>query len=132
MPDYEDEADGRLIASRCADWPLLGGGSGLLEHLARELAALGREHAGRLIEDTLADLALLAHRSGTMRIISAGGETSGAVTMRLGWQAYRVGTSLAPGVPVLIPLEDLGSRLILKSGNFGSERFFLKAREVLT
>ena len=65
-----------------------------------------------------------------LRIIAAGGETSGAVTKALGYQAYRIGVSVAPGVPVLIPLENPRMRLILKSGNFGQEDFFARALEI--
>lgn len=79
------------------------------------------------IEDTLAEIAALAVADGVRRIIVAGGETSGAVTRRLGFSAFRIGPSIAPGVPVLIPLEQPDIRLVLKSGNFGQEDFFVRA-----
>lgn len=80
-----------------------------------------------LVENTLSELGALAVVSGVKRIIVAGGETSGAVTRRLGWNAFQIGGSIAPGVPVLIPLEDPKMRLVLKSGNFGQEDFFERA-----
>lgn len=79
------------------------------------------------IEQTLAETAALAVADGVTRIIVAGGETSGAVVRRLGFQAFGIGESLAPGVPVLLPLERPELRLILKSGNFGQRDFFFRA-----
>lgn len=62
------------------------------------------------------------------RIIVAGGETSGAVTLALGLHTFGIGESIAPGVPILHPVgKDL--RLVLKSGNFGNEDFFVGTLE---
>ena len=80
-----------------------------------------------LIEKTLSEIAVLAVNDGTYRIIVAGGETSGAVTQKLGYHAFWIGQSIAPGVPILIPLEQPEVRLVLKSGNFGQEDFFVRA-----
>ncbi len=93
--------------------------------------ALKRNEEGRAlaakVERTLAQLALTAVNNGVRRIIAAGGETSGAVTETLGYRAFWIGESIAPGVPVLIPLEAPDIRLVLKSGNFGQEDFFGRA-----
>lgn len=90
-----------------------------------------RNEAGRrlsaLIERTLAGLAVRAVSGGVTRMIVAGGETSGAVTRALGYRAFQIGESIAPGVPVLLPLEAPSVRLVLKSGNFGQEDFFGRA-----
>ena len=59
------------------------------------------------------------------RLIIAGGETSGAVMKRLNYHAFSIGESVAPGVPVLYPLENRRLRIVLKSGNFGAPDFFL-------
>lgn len=59
------------------------------------------------------------------RLISAGGETSGAITTALGLGSFAIGNSIAPGVPVLIPNDKPELQLVLKSGNFGNERFFI-------
>lgn len=83
-----------------------------------------------LVEQTLSEVGALAVASGVKRIIVAGGETSGAVTRRLGWNAFQIGESIAPGVPVLIPLESPDIRLVLKSGNFGQEDFFERALRI--
>lgn len=80
-----------------------------------------------LIEQVLSQVAHLAVTDGVKRLIVAGGETSGAVTKALGFTAFQIGKSIAPGVPILIPLERPDIRLVLKSGNFGQEDFFQRA-----
>lgn len=214
VPDYETEADARVIASLFGTQPLLTGGSGLLESLGRihlgeaqvvadppptgqgkaiilagscsaatqgqvdyYLQHLGRgimvqpeallsgaetaktiwDRAERLaadanhvllyssgsggstvertdegraaeaLEATMAALARLAADCGYTRIIVAGGETSGAVTKALGLSAYRIGPSIAPGVPIMRPLGNDTMQLVLKSGNFGQQDFFHRA-----
>lgn len=87
----------------------------------------GKETVARLIEQTQAELAERFVASGRNRMIVAGGETSGAITKRLGYQAYYVGRSIAPGVPIMTPVSRPWVRLVLKSGNFGQEDFFLRA-----
>ena len=60
-------------------------------------------------------------------VIVAGGETSGAVTKMLGYHSFRIGKSVAPGVPMMVPVENKDIRLVLKSGNFGQPDFFERA-----
>lgn len=83
--------------------------------------------AARKIESILSSIAVYAKDHNYHKIIVAGGETSGAVTSRLGYTAFYIGQEICPGVPVLIPEEDEHLQLILKSGNFGGKDFFLKA-----
>lgn len=96
-----------------------------------QVAAVQAAHPDidRRIEETLSLLAVQASAKGIQRWIVAGGETSGAVTKALGYQAFLIGESIAPGVPVMIPLDAPEQRLILKSGNFGQKDFFTKAVE---
>ena len=93
----------------------------------RQVQKAGAEKVSRLLEGLTAELALHALAEGKTRIIVAGGETSGAVTKALGYDAFRIGKSIAPGVPVMIPCDRTDIRLVLKSGNFGDEDFFRKA-----
>ncbi len=81
----------------------------------------------KAMENFFAELSYLALKNGYTRIIVAGGETSGAVTLKLGYKAYELGKSISPGVPELKPLENPNIVLVLKSGNFGSEDFFERA-----
>lgn len=90
----------------------------------------GKDNIAQLLEQTIADLAKRAAAAGYTRIIVAGGETSGAVTRALGFDSYIIGKSVAPGVPVMIPCSRTDIRLVLKSGNFGDEDFFIRALEI--
>ena len=90
----------------------------------------GADKISACLEQSMADLANLAVRNGYTRIIVAGGETSGAVTQKLGFNAYLIGESVAPGVPVMTPVERRDIRIVLKSGNFGDEDFFAKALKI--
>lgn len=90
----------------------------------------GREQIAQLLEQTIAALACRAVRLGYTRVIVAGGETSGAVSRALGFESYLIGECVAPGVPVMIPRNQLQTRVVLKSGNFGQEDFFVRALQV--
>lgn len=81
------------------------------------------------MERLLSNLAKRAADAGWQKILVAGGETSGSVTRRLGYETFVVGDSVAPGVPILIPMQNKAMGLILKSGNFGDENFFREAIE---
>jgi uncharacterized protein YgbK (DUF1537 family) len=94
-------------------------------------AALGRERAGYLIEQALGNIAAGLVALGVRRLVVAGGETSGAVVTALGVRGLQVGTEIDPGVPWTASLGDPPLALALKSGNFGSDDFFLKAFEKL-
>ena len=93
----------------------------------RAAQKVGSHLVSELLEQTTAYLAKKASENGFSRIIVAGGETSGAVTKILGYDSYLVGDSIAPGVPVMIPLKNNSMRLVLKSGNFGQKDFFIRA-----
>lgn len=82
-----------------------------------------------MLEKTFAHLGSTAVAMGYRRVVVAGGETSGAVLRSLGLRRFRIGSSVAPGVPLLGPTEMPELRLVLKSGNFGAQDFFLRALE---
>ena len=82
--------------------------------------------ASKAMEDLLAKISVMAYDSGYKNIIVAGGETSGAVMKALDLKGFIIGKSIDPGVPELYPI-DTDIRLVLKSGNFGSVDFFIKA-----
>lgn len=87
----------------------------------------GAKEISESLENAMAELADTAVKNGYTRIICAGGETSGAITKKLGFDSYIIGKSVDPGVPVMTPLDKRNVRLVLKSGNFGAEDFFEKA-----
>lgn len=61
---------------------------------------------------------------GFRKIISAGGETSGAVIEALGIERLQIGPEICTGVPWTFTVGEMGIALALKSGNFGGEDFF--------
>jgi uncharacterized protein YgbK (DUF1537 family) len=88
---------------------------------------LGAERAGHLVETVLAEIAKGLVRDGVRKLIVAGGETAGAVVGALGIGALRIGRQIDPGVPWTESLGGEPMALALKSGNFGSPDFFIKA-----
>ena len=85
--------------------------------------------AGKVLEKFYYDLTKEIIKKDYTKIIVAGGETSGSVMKSLNYSSFIVGKSVSPGVPVLQPTINKRLKLILKSGNFGSEDFFIKALE---
>jgi uncharacterized protein YgbK (DUF1537 family) len=100
---------------------------------ADEVTALqqryGRENAGHLIEQAMATITARLVEKNVRRLVIGGGETSGAVTDRLGITAFELGAEIAPGVPVLHSVHQQHGHMLLalKSGNFGGEDFFTRA-----
>ena len=128
--------DARALAKQALDWvdgklgavPVLIAASAPPEVVAALQAKLGREAAGALIEDALAEVAEGLVARGVRNLVVAGGETSGAVVTRLGVRSLRIGGEIDPGVPwTLAQGSGPAMKLALKSGNFGAPDFFLKA-----
>jgi uncharacterized protein YgbK (DUF1537 family) len=92
---------------------------------------LGATIAGELVEQALAVIAAGLIKLGVGQLIVAGGETAGAVVKALGITGLRIGREVDPGVPWTTALHQEGGKqplaLALKSGNFGTTDFFLKA-----
>jgi uncharacterized protein YgbK (DUF1537 family) len=88
---------------------------------------LGAEHAGELVEKTLAAIAQGLRDLGVRKFVVAGGETSGAVVQALNVRMLRIGAQIDPGVPATATTGDAPFALALKSGNFGATDFFAKA-----
>lgn len=99
--------------------------------VAKAQAALGRDRAGTLVEHAMGEIAKELVAMGVRRLVVAGGETSGAVVSALGVEGLRVGVEIDPGVPWTASLGPMPLALALKSGNFGSDDFFLKAFDKL-
>jgi uncharacterized protein YgbK (DUF1537 family) len=143
LPSYAIDvnalSEGLQEASEIADWaiaqptdstPLIYS-SAEPGQLAKIQSRLGREASGALVEDTLATVAKRLSDAGFTRMLIAGGETSGAVTAALGVSLLEIGPEIDPGVPWTASLSEPHLALALKSGNFGSEDFFLKAWDLL-
>ena len=89
----------------------------------------GRERSSQAIEAFFADIARQLVSAGIRKILTAGGETSGAVVEALSLTSLEIGPEIDPGVPALRASPDLV--LALKSGNFGSPDYFVKAAGIL-
>lgn len=107
--------------------PLLLYTSDTPENVKEAQERFGNRTLSEYLESFLSKAAVLAYQNGCRNFIIAGGETSGAVTKALGFKSYLTGISVAPGVPILIPVKSQDTYLILKSGNFGTEDFFERA-----
>jgi uncharacterized protein YgbK (DUF1537 family) len=98
------------------------------EDLLESQARYGTLEAGIKVEEILSGLAARLQKEGFSRIVVAGGETSGAVSLALGVRTLRIGAEIAPGVPWC---DVVGSErplaVALKSGNFGGPTFFRDA-----
>lgn len=93
----------------------------------KEVQKLGREKIAALLETVISTAAAMLVERGYGRIVVAGGETSGAVTKALGYSSFTIGASVAPGVPMMTPVDNGAVTLVLKSGNFGQPDFFIRA-----
>jgi uncharacterized protein YgbK (DUF1537 family) len=88
----------------------------------------GVETTAEAIEQFFARLAATLVQKGVRRLVTAGGETSGAVITGLGAQALSIGPRVAAGVPLVRAGE---TALALKSGNFGGPDFFAEALTIM-
>ncbi|MFQ6554202.1 3-oxo-tetronate kinase [Aestuariibius insulae] len=131
----DDVMSGAATAQDLADWALSKSGIPLVYTSAdpSEVRAAqdrhGSEATATAIEALFAETARLLVQGGTTRLITAGGETSGAVVEGLSLDRLEIGPEIDPGVPVMRAGPDLV--LALKSGNFGGPDFFAKAAATL-
>lgn len=141
--DPFDLARGNDVVGAALDWaasrmhaePVLIYATATPEAVNTVQTQLGVAKAGTLVEDALAAIARGLVQLGVGQLIVAGGETSGAVVKALGVKGLRIGPEIDPGVPWTAALTDSRSEkplaLALKSGNFGTPDFFLKAWSLL-
>jgi uncharacterized protein YgbK (DUF1537 family) len=131
-------AKGRDVAGEALDWarsrlgnkPVLIYSTAGADRVSAAQDQLGREHAGALVEETLAKIAKELVSSGVRRLVVAGGETAGAVVSSLGVEGLNIGGEIYPGVPWTFSIGEPTLALALKSGNFGTPDFFVKAFDV--
>jgi uncharacterized protein YgbK (DUF1537 family) len=126
-----DDVVGATLAwakDKVGEKPLLVYATATPETVKAVQAELGVERAGGIVEEALAAIAQGLVKLGVGQLIVAGGETSGAVVKALGISGLRIGPEIDPGVPWTTALHaGPPLALALKSGNFGSDDFFLKA-----
>lgn len=110
-----------------SDGPVLVYASSPPDKVAAAQERFGAAEIGETIERALAAVAVKLVEAGVTRLVVAGGETSGAVVRELGVSGIRIGPQIDPGIPWTVTIGERQLALALKSGNFGSEDFFLKA-----
>ena len=118
-------------ARQPGDGPLLVYATAEPAAVQRAQSELGTAHAGELVEQALARIAVALVERGVRRLVVAGGETSGAVVQALRITQLAIGAQIDPGVPWTAARSPIAGgqwlHLALKSGNFGSTDFFTKA-----
>lgn len=133
-------ANGADVVGAALAWagPLLQARTPLLVYSTADPAAvksvqqrLGVDEAGAMVERTLAAIARGLVERGVRQLVVAGGETSGACVQALGISQLQIGPQIDPGVPWCHAESEQaageGVHIALKSGNFGSPDFFVKA-----
>lgn len=93
-------------------------------------AQFGTDKSAHVLEQFFSQIAQLLQAAGIRKILTAGGETSGAIVEALALKSLEIGPEIDPGVPAL----RAGPNLViaLKSGNFGAPDYFAKAATVLS
>ena len=97
------------------------------DRLTRVQAALGVEHASEILETAMGTIARGLVERGVDRLVVAGGETSGAVTIALGIRDGLIGQEAAPGVPWISTKIPRPIAVLLKSGNFGDPELLTRS-----
>lgn len=126
---------GSVTAQMLADWALAQEGlpsiytSADPDVVADAQTRFGKDAVATRIEALFANLARALVAGGVTRLISAGGETSGAVVEGLALTALEIGPEIDPGVPMIRAAGNLV--LALKSGNFGGPDFFARAAAMM-
>ena len=119
MTDWLLQAEGIPLAYSSAD----------PDAVAAVQARFGSEQSAEALEAFFATLAQQLVGAGVGKILTAGGETSGAIVEGLQLKTLEIGPEIDPGVPALRGGDALV--IALKSGNFGAEDYFSKAAKIL-
>ncbi|MCW8200225.1 four-carbon acid sugar kinase family protein [Verminephrobacter aporrectodeae subsp. tuberculatae] len=120
-------------APRLADGPVLVYSTSEPAAVKAVQAQLGVDAAGAMVERVLAAIACALVAQGVRQLVVAGGETSGACVQTLGITQLQIGAQIDPGVPWCHSAARAAPlHIALKSGNFGSTDFFLKAFRALS
>jgi uncharacterized protein YgbK (DUF1537 family) len=90
----------------------------------------GTEKSAHALEKFFSEVAQLLPAAGIRKVLTAGGETSGAIVEGLAPKSLEIGPEIDPGVPALRANSDLV--IALKSGNFGAPDYFAKAAAILS
>jgi uncharacterized protein YgbK (DUF1537 family) len=133
VADVEELRDDVLswLEDNWAHGPLLVYSSAGPDERQAAVAAWGPRTA-ELLEETLGQVARRAVKLGAVRVVVAGGETSGAVVQSLDVAQVIVAGEADRGVPWCLAADGRDLALLLKSGNFGAPDLLVRAMEGLT
>jgi 3-dehydrotetronate 4-kinase len=101
------------------------------EEVAAAQAVLGAARVASVVEEAFRVVSRALAAAGVRAFVVAGGETAGAVVDALGVRALAIGPEIDPGVPWTRAIGGTPLWLALKSGNFGSDDFFMRAMSTL-
>jgi uncharacterized protein YgbK (DUF1537 family) len=90
---------------------------------------IGVQRSASILERATAATAIGLIERGVRRIVSAGGETSGAIVTAIGVEGVLIGPEAARGVPWIYTTGPEPLALLLKSGNFGEQDMLVRASE---
>lgn len=133
--DARDVVNGLLTPNTVADWAIASDGIPLVYSSADPTVVadiqkqFGRDKSAEALEAFFAEVARQLVVAGVRKILTAGGETSGAIVEGLNLNTLEIGPEIDPGVPALRASETLV--IALKSGNFGAPDYFAKAASIL-
>lgn len=119
VADWLMGADGIPLAYSSADPAIV----------AKIQTRFGRDRSAAALEAFFAEVSRQLVAAGIRKILTAGGETSGAIVEGLQLTTLEIGPEIDPGVPALRASDTLV--VALKSGNFGAPDYFGKAAEIL-
>ena len=95
-------------------------------------AGLSEKTVGQALTAALSDVTeAVVEDTGLDRLVVAGGDTSAVICRRLGLLEHEILEEVQTGVPVSVGRGARAMLVVLKSGNFGDERFFAAALEAL-
>ena len=97
------------------------------DELRAAQAILGVDRASAILEQAMGLIARGLVARGVLRLVVAGGETSGAVVTALDVDGGVIGDEAAPGVPWIFTTGPEPIALLLKSGNFGDVTLLARA-----
>ncbi|MGC5617394.1 3-oxo-tetronate kinase [Georgenia sp. Z1491] len=100
------------------------------DELREVQSRLGTAESAALLEGALSRIAVGLVDRGVRRLVSAGGETSGAIVHALEVAGAAVGGEVSTGVPWIYAIGAEPLALLLKSGNFGDVAMFSRAVDV--
>jgi uncharacterized protein YgbK (DUF1537 family) len=93
---------------------------------------LGNTAVSESVSAAVAETACAAVKAcGIRNLIVCGGDTSAALSRRLGVRGMRVLREIEPGIPTCRSVDAPGYGMVLKSGSFGSPEFLEKAARAL-